>query len=105
TYYNPVEIHFGVGYTERLNELLRSSDIPSERILLLTRGGDFERSADYRAIVRQLSDKDVFVRNVDIANPDVTDLEQVLLETRDFPYELIIAVGGGSVLDIAKSAA
>lgn len=105
TYYNPVETHFGVGYTERLKEIIRSSGIPFERILLFTRGGDFERSADYRAIVRQLSDKNVLVRHADISNPDVTDLEQTLQATRVFPYDLIVAVGGGSVLDIAKSTA
>ena len=40
---------------------------------------------------------------VEISNPDVEDLYQYYQQIRDFDYECIVGIGGGSVLDLSKS--
>ncbi|MCU6710184.1 phosphonoacetaldehyde reductase [Paenibacillus sp. J5C_2022] len=104
-FYNPVETYFGTGAMEQLSAVIDSDGETVEKVLLITRGGDFSNTADYRKLMQQLQHTVVFVYPVEISNPDVTDLHALLQATRDFDYNLVIAVGGGSVLDLGKSAA
>jgi phosphonate metabolism-associated iron-containing alcohol dehydrogenase len=105
TYYNPVETHIGVGMLERVAEILKQRDFIFGKMLLLTRGGDFKSSESYRSLFNQFRDKEVFVQHIEISNPDVADLYRVKQATDPYPYDAILAIGGGTVLDIAKSLA
>ncbi|SMG34015.1 phosphonoacetaldehyde reductase [Paenibacillus aquistagni] len=104
-FYNPVETYFGIGAMEHLSAIIHADQQTIDNILLITRGGDFNQTAEYGRLMLQLDQKQTFTYEVDIANPDVTDLFALLQATAAIAFDVVIAVGGGSVLDLGKSIA
>lgn len=105
TFYNPVEVHFGIDKLSELGEITQSIQPETKRILFLNRGGNFHDSADKKIILEQLKNKELIIHDFEISNPDIQDLFHLLEATEDQDYDLILVVGGGSILDVAKSMA
>ena len=40
---------------------------------------------------------------IEISNPDIEDLFSLYTQIKNFDYQCIIGIGGGSVLDLSKS--
>lgn len=102
-YYNPVESHCGINKLWDLRNILDSLGCSHDKVLLFTRGTNFCGSEEEQVILDQLKTNQVFRYDFTVSNPDVKDLYQVIVETNQYDYDMIVAIGGGSVLDVAKS--
>lgn len=102
-YYNPVSLHVGAESVEALASVLTARHRDARRVLLLTRGGQAEQHEGLRGLMDALRGKEVVRKELQLANPDLTDMLALLKELGGFDFDLIVAVGGGSVLDAAKS--
>lgn len=104
-FYNPVHLYAGKGTLADLGNILPRYARKGASVLLITRGMDFTKSPVRDILARALRDYAVREEEFTVSNPDVTDIAQLAEKVRDASYELIIAVGGGSVMDAAKTLA
>ena len=102
---NPTRIVFGEGKEKEVGSLL--SNYGYKRALLVYGGGSIKRSGLYDVIVESLKEaKIAFLELSGIkANPDVSFVKEGLSIVRKNPVDVILAIGGGSVIDVAKSVA
>jgi len=96
----PRSIVFGAGALSRLPELAAGR---GRRILLCTGPGWFARSAWKQRVLALLADYEVSVLPVAPGEPESGALEGLLAKARALHPQQILAVGGGSVLDSAKT--
>jgi len=94
-YYNPVKILFDKPYAEEIEKI---SDLKKKRMIFCYNG--FEKSE----LFDSLSDKngDDLVYSESEENPSVQSIDKVLRLAMDFKPEIVLAIGGGSVIDTAK---
>lgn len=98
TYANPTKIHFGRGQIAAL-----ASDLPADaRVLLLAGGGSIKANGVYDQVKTLLGGRHVVEHWGVEANPDFDTLMPAVELCRFGHLNLILAVGGGSVLDGAK---
>ncbi len=99
----PTRIIFGHSAEKRLSELLSAYNVHS--VLLVYGGGSIKRSGLYDAVIEQLNlAKVAFFEISGIrANPTKESVFAGINILREHPCDLILAVGGGSVIDAAKS--
>lgn len=95
TYYNPVRIDFGLDSLDNL-----SRHIGDRKALLITSQGFVKRK-----LVEQIQEKVNSIVHVvsDIKpNPEIQDLKRIYESLQHIDFDVIIAIGGGSVIDSAK---
>ncbi len=102
-YYNPVHLYAGGGSLSRLGQIAAHYAAPGSKVLLVTRGMDFSESEVHQVITGALSDYHVREEEFSVSNPDVKDLAAMAVKLSGESFDLIIAVGGGSVMDVAKT--
>ena len=102
TYYNPVQVYYGVGTLASLAEIVQAS---GKQILMLTGARSLKASGYLDKILQQLQSFEVFVQDNIPSNPDVADILHLKKATGNLAYDVILAVGGGSVIDAAKALA
>ena len=108
-YYNPVQIRFGVDiYHKALNQMLGSSlrqaqDTASARVALFYGRSAMKKIGAIDAIKRALPDCQIQEYGNISPNPDIRDIETALDTLKEIDW--VIGIGGGSVLDMAKSVA
>lgn len=99
--YNPTRICFG---KDVLNQLARYAEPYGNRILLMYGKRSLKKNGVYQKIIRQL--KRIGAEITEFSgikpNPVVDDVQKAAALGREKRVELIIAAGGGSVLDSAK---
>lgn len=102
--YNPVKLHFGDGVTDKIG---RSAAAYGKRILLVTGKGSAKSSGAYDQVMARLQSEDlkVFEYSGIKSNPVIEDVDKAIAFGRENKVELIIALGGGSVIDSAKTIA
>lgn len=102
-YYNPVRTVEGDGCLSRLPAVLVEMALPEKRVLVLA----WSRQALEHPAVAALLEEDSGFQAKGVvftaSNPTVEQLFQVWQETQDFAPEAVVAIGGGSVLDVGKS--
>lgn len=102
SYCNPTRLHFGENALDALREELPKY---GPRVLLTYGGGSIKKTGLYdevRDILEQCG-KEVFEVPGVMPNPTVEKLYEGCAVARDNDVDLILAVGGGSVVDYAKA--
>ena len=102
TFYNPTRIHFGREAMAHLPEELAAF---GENVLLLYGKGAIKRIGLYDEVIRVLSDcgKRVIELGGIKPNPSYAQVLEGARLVREHKIDLILAVGGGSVIDCAKA--
>lgn len=100
-YQNPTRLVFGAGALSRLGELAGEY---GKRALLVTGGGSVKRSGTFDRAVKSLSDAGISVFECTGVepNPRITSVNRGADIARTNECDLVIALGGGSVMDAAK---
>ena len=93
---HPVRLFFGNGTLAKVPELVRTR----KTLLLTTRG--FTRRGVTTELVHLLEPAVAVVMDDVPANPELSDLEARARSLTEADIELIVAVGGGSVIDTGK---
>ena len=101
TYYNPTKIYFGRNSLDNLSGELKNY---GENILLMYGKGSVKKSGLYDKVVGILNDagKNVVELSGIKSNPSYNQLKEGARLVRENNVDLILAVGGGSVIDCAK---
>lgn len=102
---NPTRIVFGGGKEKEVGSLLMSFGY--KKALLVYGGGSIKRTGLYDVVVSSLSEAKIAFSELSgiKANPDVAFVKEGLSMIRKDPVDVILAIGGGSVIDVAKSIA
>jgi alcohol dehydrogenase class IV len=100
-YYNPVKVL--IDRIDVIESVLNDLNPQVKNIVLLTRGGDFSHSQSGQTISECIEKFEVKKIEVEISNPDIEDLFSLYTQIKNFDYQCIIGIGGGSVLDLSKS--
>ncbi|NGP44289.1 iron-containing alcohol dehydrogenase [Bacillaceae bacterium SIJ1] len=100
-YHNPTRLIFGEGVTEQLIEQLEPY---GSKILLVYGGGSIKRSGLYDHVVKLLQEanKTVFELAGVEPNPRVETARKGVQICKENDVDVILAVGGGSVIDCTK---
>lgn len=104
-YYLPTRIVFGSDTLNLLPEKLKEYFSAKTRILLVTGTGSLKESGITDKILKLLSDFTVVLFDKVSANPTSDMVNAGIEKFEEHSCELIIAVGGGSVIDTGKAIA
>lgn len=101
SFYNPVQIHFGEGTVKNL-----ATEVPKygKNVLIVYGGGSVKKNGVYDAVVAQLKSVDatIFELGGVEPNPRVSTARKGIEICKAENIDLVIAVGGGSVIDCTK---
>jgi alcohol dehydrogenase YqhD (iron-dependent ADH family) len=99
--YNPVKLHFGKNV---ITDLGASAATLGKKALLIYGGGSVLRNGSYNDTVEQLRSNhiDIIEFNGIKPNPRVQDVMEAATLGRKGKVDMVVAVGGGSVIDSAK---
>ena len=75
-----------------------------QKILLICGENSFEVSGASKVLKDLLKNKELKIFKKKFSYPELNELNQIIESIKDFSPDLILAVGGGSVIDYAKTA-
>lgn len=103
-YCNPTRLYFGDSSLNYLKEELKKY---GKNVVLIYGGGSIKRNGIYDEIIKILEENDNKVSEISgvMPNPTVEKLYEGIEIARENDPDLILAVGGGSVIDYAKALA
>lgn len=101
TFYNPVKIHFGEDALEKLPKELAQF---GEKVLVVYGGGSIKQNGVYDEVIGVLkqADKKIFELSGVEPNPRVETARRGAVLCKTENIDVVLAVGGGSVIDCAK---
>lgn len=101
TAFNPVKVHFGRG---AVGQLGKAACELGRHALLVYGNGSVLKNGSHRDTVRQLKGAGLEVTEYNgiSPNPSIEDVEKAKNLGQDKGTDLVVAVGGGSVIDAAK---
>ncbi|WP_038184334.1 iron-containing alcohol dehydrogenase [Vibrio rhizosphaerae] len=98
TYFNPTKIHFGKGQIATLKEEIA----PNSRVLLTYGGGSIKANGVYEQVLDALQACTVVEFGGIEPNPHYETLIKAVAVAKQEQIDVILAVGGGSVIDGSK---
>lgn len=102
-YYNPVRVYQGPKSIQKIPRLLGEMDLSRGNILLLAYDAGVFELSPFRSLAENHPDLCLCRICFKESNPTVEQLYQVFKSTAAFCPDVVIAVGGGSILDVGKS--
>lgn len=102
-YYNPVRVYQGPKSIQKIPQLLGEMDLSKGNILLLAYDAGVFDLSPFRSLAENHPDLCLCRICFKESNPTVEQLYQVFKSTAAFCPDVVIAVGGGSILDVGKS--
>lgn len=102
-YYQPTNIHFGIDRTDEIGTIAKKY---GDRCLLVTMD-DAPLQKLYKRVIDSLEDEGISVFHFDQvkSDPSVNMIDEGIEMARENKVEFVLAVGGGSSIDAAKSIA
>ncbi len=98
TYFNPTKVHFGKGQIATIKEELA----PNSRILITYGGGSIKKNGVYDQVIAALEGFTVVEFGGIEPNPHYETLVKAVEIAKQEKIDLVLAVGGGSVIDGSK---
>ncbi|MDR3190103.1 MAG: iron-containing alcohol dehydrogenase [Lactobacillaceae bacterium] len=98
-FYVPTDVRFG---KDRLSELPAALAQFGKNVLFVYGGGSIKKSGLYAKVIAQLSDFNVTELTGVEPNPKIESVRAGVQLARENKIDVILAVGGGSVIDAAK---
>ena len=101
----PTRIVFGRKTEEKVGEIIKEYGF--RKVLLVFGEGSIKRSGLYDSVVFRLCESGIDVREYSgiKPNPELSFVKEGLLIAHDYHPDCLLAVGGGSVIDVCKSIA
>ncbi|MDM5249888.1 MULTISPECIES: iron-containing alcohol dehydrogenase [unclassified Lysinibacillus] len=101
TFYNPVKLHFG---EDALEKLAKEVAPYGKKVLVVYGGGSIKKNGVYNAVIEKLqeADKTIFELSDVEPNPRVETARRGIDLCKKEEIDLVLAVGGGSVIDCSK---
>lgn len=101
TFYNPVKLHFGEEALEKLPKELAQF---GQKVLVVYGGGSIKKNGVYNAVMEKLQEagKSIFELSGVEPNPRVETARLGIEICKKEGIDLVLAVGGGSVIDCSK---
>lgn len=103
-YYLPARIFLGSGILNNLADYLKLLDT-ARNVLLVTGRKAMKKYGYTNKVLRLLKDYQVFIFNQVDPNPNTELVKNVRQYAKQNNIDLVIGLGGGSVIDVAKSVA
>lgn len=99
--YNPVKLHFGANIIDTLGSTVKNY---GNKVLLVYGKGSVKKYGYYNQVVEQLKNSglEIFEYSGIKSNPIIEDVEEASLFGRKNKIDVIVALGGGSVIDSSK---
>jgi len=99
--YNPVKLHFGAGVVKKLGQAAAEF---GKKALLVYGKGSVKYNGSYQQTIESLKGAGIEVVDFDgiKPNPVIEDVDAAAALGREHNVDMIVAVGGGSVIDSAK---
>lgn len=105
TYYNPTKIEFGRGKENNIGEYISQAGI--KKVLLVYGGGSIKKNGLYERIISSLHTNNIAYEELGgvVSNPVLSKVNEGIKIAKANGAEAVLAVGGGSVADSAKTIA
>ena len=102
TYYNPTKLYFG---NDAINSLKDELNNYGPNVVLIYGGGSIKKNGIYDTIINILkeSNKNIYEDAGVMSNPTIDKVYEGVRIAREANADLLLAVGGGSVIDYAKA--
>jgi NADP-dependent alcohol dehydrogenase len=97
-FFNPTTIYFGKGTIAKLDELVNKK----HKILVLYGGGSIKKNGVYDQVIKALGKRKVLEFGGIEPNPDYATLMKAVEIVQKKDVDMLLAVGGGSVIDGTK---
>lgn len=92
--------HHGEGTLSNIGEIVKKYNV--KKVLVVTGKKSFINSGSKKIIFEKLNDYELFLYDDFKTNVDISDVTKAIEFAKKNEVELIISVGGGSVMDMAK---
>ena len=104
-FYSPTKIVFGKDSEKRAGEM--AAALNAKKVLVVYGSNRVEKSGLLKTVTDSLENEGIEVRTAHgiKANPTYAKAVEIIEQNREFQPDLLLAVGGGSVIDTAKAAA
>lgn len=102
-YYNPVKTIQGKGCASNITETLNELNLSNKKVLFITWGKEVLEMPAFSQLFNNENGFEIHTEIFQASNPTVEQLFDIYKRTKGFSPESVIAVGGGSIMDVGKS--
>lgn len=99
TFVSPTKIVFGKGSMKQIHDYVPEL---GKRVLLVYGGGSIKKNGIYDTVLKELKDCQIYELSGVEPNPRLTSVQKGVDLCHQHDIEVIVAIGGGSVIDCSK---